>query len=145
MTLSICRQNVFRASCLLVASLSNRQSRKVLFSYLTNIFQCRWRVLWPCSSSAHTKATTVSSIPFPLDDSVFVFHLSMHFVSICMALWHSNEQEPGYFILVSLHNTKSARQSSSEHFKLGRPCWKTINKYRIFSIVHVTKMSNYSI
>ncbi len=33
-----------------------------------------------------------------------------------------NEQAPGYFILVSLRNTKLARQSSSEHFKFGSPC-----------------------
>ncbi len=31
-------------------------------------------------------ANTVPSIPFPLDDCVFVSHLSMHFVNICMSL-----------------------------------------------------------
>ena len=69
----------------------------------------RWNswLLWP------ENANTVPSIPFPFSDCVLVSHLSMNLVNICMTLWNSKEQEPfGYFILVSLRNTKSARQSS---------------------------------
>ena len=69
-------------------------------------------------------ATTVPSIPFPLDDCVFVSHLSMHSVNICMILWNSNEQALEYVILVALCNTKSAKQSSSAHFEFGSLCWK---------------------
>jgi hypothetical protein len=54
---------------------------------------------------------------------VLVSHLSICSVNICITLWNSREHAPGLLSLASFLRTKSARQSSSEHFNEGNSCW----------------------
>ena len=135
----MCLIKVSLASSLVLSSLWNKQSLIFWSISFTHICQCRWRVLRPCSLSAPANAITVPNMPFPLDDCVLVSHLSKHSVNICMTFWNSNEQAPGFFILASLRNKKSARQSSSEHFKDGRSCLMKKGNSRCNVLVHQWK------
>ena len=135
----MCLIKVSLASSLVLLSLWNKQSLIFWSISFTHICQCQWRVLRPCSSSAPANAITVPNMPFPLDDCVLVSHFSKHSVNICMTFWNSKEQAPGLLILASLRNKKSAKHSSSEHFKDGRSCLMKKGNSRCNVLVHQWK------
>jgi hypothetical protein len=126
-TLSMCCWKVCLALFLISWSLSNRAFLNVWLISSTQMCQCQWSVFLPCFSSAPANACTVPNFPFPVEVLVLVSHLSIFSVNICITLWNSRDHAPGLLSLAFFLRTKSARQSSSEHFNKGNSCWVNRN------------------
>ena len=118
----MCPWNVCLALFLVLLSLSNKAFCNNWLISSTQICQCRWSVLQPCSLSTPANTRIFPSIPFPVEDLDLTSHFSMHSVNICIMLWNSREHAPGLFSLAFFLRTKSAMHSSSVHLNEGNSC-----------------------
>ncbi len=140
----MCLQKVSLAMSLMVSSSWNKQLCSVSSISLTHICQWQWRVFLPCSSSAAKKANNVPSIPFPFEVFFLMSQRSMHSIRICITLWNSREQAPGWFSLMYFCKTKSAIQSASEHCNEGRLCWNNyLKEYEKYMLIIIWQSSSY--